>query len=28
MVRSVLVICSGNICRSPIAERFLRRDCI
>lgn len=23
---SILVICIGNICRSPIAERVLRRD--
>ena len=22
---SILVVCSGNICRSPIAEGFLRR---
>lgn len=27
MVRSVLVICSGNLCRSPVAERLLRRAC-
>jgi protein-tyrosine phosphatase len=25
-MHSVLVICVGNICRSPIAERLLRRD--
>jgi protein-tyrosine-phosphatase len=23
---SILVVCTGNICRSPIAEGFLRRD--
>ncbi|MDR3104797.1 MAG: protein tyrosine phosphatase [Yokenella regensburgei] len=27
MVRSVLVICSGNLCRSPVGERLLRRAC-
>lgn len=25
MFNSVLIVCTGNICRSPIAERFLRR---
>lgn len=25
MFNSILVICTGNICRSPIAERMLRR---
>lgn len=25
MFDSILVICTGNICRSPIGERFLRR---
>ena len=25
MVDSILVICTGNICRSPIGERLLRR---
>lgn len=25
MFDSILVICTGNICRSPIAERLLRR---
>lgn len=25
MFDSILVVCTGNICRSPIAERFLRR---
>ena len=24
MFDSILVVCTGNICRSPIAERFLR----
>lgn len=24
MFNSILVICTGNICRSPIAERILR----
>lgn len=26
MFDSILVVCTGNICRSPIAERFLRRE--
>lgn len=25
MFESILVVCTGNICRSPIGERFLRR---
>lgn len=25
MLNSFLVVCTGNICRSPIAERFLRQ---
>ncbi|HII0504054.1 TPA: protein tyrosine phosphatase, partial [Klebsiella pneumoniae] len=25
MFDSILVICTGNICRSPIAERLLRK---
>ncbi|HFE7854362.1 TPA: protein tyrosine phosphatase, partial [Klebsiella pneumoniae] len=25
MFDSILVICTGNICRSPIAERILRK---
>ncbi|WP_446668340.1 arsenate reductase/protein-tyrosine-phosphatase family protein, partial [Klebsiella pneumoniae] len=25
MFDSILVICTGNICRSPIAERMLRK---
>ncbi|PCR37269.1 protein tyrosine phosphatase, partial [Klebsiella pneumoniae] len=25
MLNSILVVCTGNICRSPIAERFLRQ---
>ena len=25
MFNSILVVCTGNICRSPIGERFLRR---
>lgn len=25
MFDSILIVCTGNICRSPIAERFLRR---
>lgn len=25
MFNSILVVCTGNICRSPIAERFLRK---
>ncbi|MFW8085897.1 protein tyrosine phosphatase, partial [Klebsiella pneumoniae] len=25
MFNSVLVICTGNICRSPIAERLLQK---
>lgn len=25
MFNSILVVCTGNICRSPIAERMLRR---
>jgi len=25
MFNSILVVCTGNICRSPIAERLLRR---
>ncbi|MEH0275936.1 protein tyrosine phosphatase, partial [Klebsiella pneumoniae] len=25
MFYSILVICTGNICRSPIAERMLRK---
>ncbi|MEX9823095.1 arsenate reductase/protein-tyrosine-phosphatase family protein [Raoultella planticola] len=25
MFDSILVVCTGNICRSPIAERYLRR---
>lgn len=24
MFESILVVCTGNICRSPIGERFLR----
>ncbi|HCI5897812.1 TPA: protein tyrosine phosphatase, partial [Klebsiella pneumoniae] len=24
MFESILIICTGNICRSPIAERILR----
>lgn len=27
MIRSVLVVCTGNVCRSPTAERELRRLC-
>ncbi|HBX3114000.1 TPA: protein tyrosine phosphatase [Klebsiella pneumoniae] len=26
MFESILIVCTGNICRSPIAERFLRRE--
>ncbi|HHU4051557.1 arsenate reductase/protein-tyrosine-phosphatase family protein [Raoultella ornithinolytica] len=26
MFNSILVVCTGNICRSPIGERFLRRE--
>ncbi len=26
MFESILVVCTGNICRSPIAERLLRRS--
>ncbi|AFJ45612.1 low molecular weight protein-tyrosine-phosphatase [Shimwellia blattae DSM 4481 = NBRC 105725] len=26
MIKSILVICTGNICRSPIAERLLRQS--
>ncbi|VUT02149.1 protein tyrosine phosphatase [Klebsiella spallanzanii] len=26
MFDSILVVCTGNICRSPIGERFLRRE--
>lgn len=26
-VRKVLVVCLGNICRSPFAERLIARDC-
>lgn len=26
-VRNVLVVCFGNICRSPFAERLIARDC-
>ena len=26
MIQSLLVVCVGNICRSPLAERVLRRD--
>jgi protein-tyrosine phosphatase len=25
MFDSILVVCTGNICRSPIGERFLRQ---
>lgn len=25
MFETILVVCTGNICRSPIGERFLRR---
>lgn len=25
MFESILVVCTGNICRSPIAERLLRQ---
>ncbi|WP_445923217.1 arsenate reductase/protein-tyrosine-phosphatase family protein, partial [Klebsiella pneumoniae] len=25
MFDSILVVCTGNICRSPIGERFLRK---
>lgn len=25
MIKSILVVCTGNICRSPIAERLLRQ---
>ncbi|WP_440310558.1 arsenate reductase/protein-tyrosine-phosphatase family protein, partial [Klebsiella pneumoniae] len=25
MFESILVICTGNICRSPIGERLLRK---
>ncbi|MDM6971615.1 protein tyrosine phosphatase, partial [Klebsiella michiganensis] len=25
MFNSILVICTGNICRSPLGERFLRK---
>nr|EMD7963392.1 protein tyrosine phosphatase [Escherichia coli] len=24
MFNSILVVCTGNICRSPIGERYLR----
>lgn len=27
MVRSVLTVCTGNICRSPVAEAALRQAC-
>lgn len=27
MIRSVLVVCTGNICRSPFGERLLARAC-
>ncbi|EIY5064919.1 TPA: protein tyrosine phosphatase [Klebsiella quasipneumoniae subsp. quasipneumoniae] len=26
MFDSILIVCTGNICRSPIGERFLRRE--
>ncbi|MDP0907517.1 protein tyrosine phosphatase, partial [Klebsiella pneumoniae] len=25
MFESILVVCTGNICRSPIGERYLRK---
>ncbi|MCU8743012.1 protein tyrosine phosphatase, partial [Klebsiella pneumoniae] len=25
MFNSILVVCTGNICRSPLAERLLRK---
>lgn len=27
MFRSVLVVCVGNICRSPLGERLLQKEC-
>ncbi len=27
MINSVLVVCVGNICRSPVAERLLAKSC-
>lgn len=27
MISSVLIVCVGNVCRSPIGERLLARDC-
>lgn len=27
MIRSVLTVCTGNICRSPLAEAYLRQTC-
>lgn len=27
MVNSVLVVCTGNVCRSPVGERLLRQAC-
>ena len=27
MINSVLVVCIGNVCRSPIGERLLRKMC-
>ena len=26
MFDSILVVCTGNICRSPLGERYLRRE--
>ncbi|MCP5602776.1 protein tyrosine phosphatase, partial [Klebsiella pneumoniae] len=26
MFNSILVVCTGNICRSPLAERILRKS--
>ncbi|NYY80028.1 hypothetical protein DMH17_15875 [Raoultella planticola] len=28
MFNSILVVCTGNVCRSPIAERLLREQLI
>jgi protein-tyrosine phosphatase len=28
MFDSILVVCTGNICRSPIGERILQKYCL
>ncbi|WP_439958687.1 arsenate reductase/protein-tyrosine-phosphatase family protein, partial [Pseudomonas syringae] len=27
LIKNVLVVCIGNICRSPMAEYFLKKEC-